>query len=378
MSAAPVTAVGAGVEPELKPRLMILTPDFPPDHGGVQVLVDGLARSLTGFEVELVTLSHPRAADHDARLPFVTRRVKGPLPGRRAQVFALNASALRHALSFRPALTLSAHAVTSPAASAIRRLCGAPTAQYFHASEILHRPRLSAYAAEHADVAIAVSAYTASLIRASGARTARIAIIPPGSDLPSHVGPPPCAKSTVLTIAQLKNDYKGHDVLIEALAGVRHRVPDLRWVVIGDGPLRTELERLAQARGLNGSARFLGWVSDAERDDWLRRADVFAMPSRLPGEGFGIVYLEAGVYGVPVVAGNVGGPLDAVEHGVSGLLVDPTDPAAVGEAVASLLLDRELAARLGRQGAERVRERFAWPLIARRVEATLLESLRSH
>ncbi len=79
--------------------------------------------------------------------------------------------------------------------------------------------------------------------------------------------------------------------------------------------------------------RFLGSVSDEERNLWLRRAHLLAMPSRLPaggfaGEGFGIAYLEAGAYGKPVVAGNVGGALDSVSDGESGLLVDPTDPVA--------------------------------------------------
>ena len=101
--------------------------------------------------------------------------------------------------------------------------------------------------------------------------------------------------------------------------------------------------------------RFLGAVSDAERDTWLRRADLLAMPSRLPGagragEGFGIVYLEAGAYGKPVVAGNVGGALDAVRDGETGLLVDPADAHAVAEAIARLLLDPDLARRLGAGG----------------------------
>ncbi len=151
----------------------------------------------------------------------------------------------------------------------------------------------------------------------------------------------------------------------------------MQWVVIGDGPLRGELEALARAHGVADSVRFLGALSDAERDTWLRRADLLAMPSRLPGagragEGFGIVYLEAAAYGKPVVAGNVGGAVDAVLDGQTGLLVDPADPRAVGEAIATLLLDPDLAQRLGRAGAGRAQD-SAWPLMAGASASVLLE-----
>ena len=104
------------------------------------------------------------------------------------------------------------------------------------------------------------------------------------------------------------------------------------------------------------------------------------MPSRLPGtgaagEGFGIVYLEAGAYGKPVVAGNVGGAVDAVRDGESGLLVDPRDEREVAAAITRLLLEPALAERLGRGGAQRARE-LAWPRVAERVQALLLAQLR--
>ncbi|MGD0454120.1 MAG: glycosyltransferase family 4 protein [Solirubrobacteraceae bacterium] len=367
---APVRSAGT------KPRLLILTPDFPPDHGGVQVLVHGLALAMTGFEIEVVTLERPGARRFDSGGELATWRVGARVGGRPARMLSLNAAGLRRALRFRPDVTLSAHVITSPAATAVRRLLGGRTAQYFHANEILGKPRLSAFAAARADVVIAVSAYTASLIAATGASPMNLRLIPPGVDLPCDPGALPTERPTVLTTAQLKHSYKGHDVLIRALAGVRARVPDVEWVVIGEGPLRASLEQLASSCGLAGAARFLGEVTDEERDCWLRRADVFAMPSRLAGEGFGIVYLEASAYGKPIVAGNVAGALDAVADGVSGLLVDPTDPAAVGEAVTRLLLDRELAGRLGRDGAARARD-FAWPVIAGRVEAALLEPTRT-
>ncbi|HMD55869.1 MAG TPA: glycosyltransferase family 4 protein [Solirubrobacteraceae bacterium] len=367
------------------PRLLILTADFPPAHGGVQSLVYGLARSLRRFDVEVVTLDALGARCFDRDEKLTTHRVGGPRIGSRpaplvsagrARMLALNAAGLTRASRSRPDVTLSAHLVTSPAATLIRRLLGTPIAQYFYGNEIAGKPRLAAFAAARADLVIAISDYTASLLAATGAPTTALEVIPPGVELPGDPSPLPAQRPTVVTIAQLKHRYKGHDVLIRALPAVRARVPDVEWVVIGEGPLRSELERLASASGLDGVARFLGAVSDEERDAWLRRAAVLALPSRLPagelaGEGFGIVYLEANSFAKPVVAGDVGGAREAVADGVSGLLVDPTDPAAVTDAVTRLLLDRDLARRLGAGGARRARA-FAWPAIGARVERRLL------
>jgi len=361
------------------PRLLVLTPDFPPDRGGIQALVGGLVAGLRDLHVHVVTLDAPGAATFDAGIGVPVRRIAADRRLRGARNLPLNAGALREAAGFRPQLALSAHIVTSPAAVVMRRLLGVRTAQYFHANEILDKPRLAAFAARHADASIAVSSYTLGLLERAGAPAAGIRLIPPGVRLPADEGPLPSERPTVLTVARLVDRYKGHDVLLRALPLVRERVPDVEWVVVGDGPLRSELEADARQRGLAGAVRFLGSVGDEERNAWLRRADVFAMPSRLPGgrlagEGFGIAYLEASSYGTPVVAGNVGGAVDAVLDGETGLLVDPTDPAAVGEAIARLLLEPALARRLGEAGARRARE-LAWPQVAARVQALLLELL---
>jgi phosphatidylinositol alpha-1,6-mannosyltransferase len=363
----------AAPKPGDRPRLLILTPDYPPAHGGVQTLVHQLALAMIGFDTEVVTLEAPGAKCFDSEGQPATRRVHARVGMGPSRILVLNACGLRHAVRFRPDVTLSAHVVTSLATVSIRRLLGGRTAQYFHANEILGKPRLSAFAAARADVVIAVSRHTASLIAGTGASLASVRVIPPGVTVPSESGALRTNRPTVLTIAQLKHSYKGHDVLIRALASVRTRVPDVEWVVIGEGPLRPGLEDLAGSCGLRGVARFLGEVPDEERDSWLRRADVFAMPSRFPGEGFGIAYLEASAHGKPVVAGKLAGALDAVAHNLSGLLVDPADPVAVAEAVTRLLLDQELARRLGSAGAARARE-FSWPVIAKRVEAALLDS----
>jgi phosphatidylinositol alpha-1,6-mannosyltransferase len=342
------------------------------------VLSHRLATGMPGFETRVVAADSPGAADFDAGGEVEVRRVRAYRRLGGGRNIPLNGFAVAEAARFRPKVTLSVHIVTSPAAAVLNRITGVPTVQYFHAKEVGAKPRLARFAASHAQAAVAVSAYTAGLIRTTGA-TPDISLIPPGVDVPDETEPIPEARPTLLTIARLEDRYKGHDVILRSLPLIRAAVPDVQWIVIGDGPLRSGLERLATANGVSDAVRFLGAVSDEERNSWLRRTHALAMPSRLPdgdfaGEGFGIVYLEAGIYGKPVLAGNVAGALDSVADGKSGLLVDPTDHFAIAEAATKLLLDRELAGRLGRGGAERARD-FAWPVIGKRVEALLLEQI---
>jgi len=362
-----------------RPRLLVLTPDFPPARGGIQVVTHRVAAGIEGFDTSVVALDSPGAGPFDAAGHLAVHRVgaaglRGP--GRN---LVLNGAAVLQAVRFRPDVTLIAHIVASPAAAFIRHALGARTVQYFHAKEIAAKPRLAAFAARQAHAVIAVSAYTAGLLAGVGAPPESLRLIPNGVDLPSDLRRGAAQRATLLTISRLVDRYKGHDVMIRALALVRVKVPDVSWIVIGDGPLRPELEELARSCGVADAVRFLGSVSDEERDSWFARAELFAMPSRLPGggaagEGFGIVYLEAAAHGLPVVAGNVAGALDSVADGESGVLVDPSDPRAVADAISTLLLDRDLARRMGEAGAERA-QRFAWPVIAKRVEAVLLEQL---
>jgi phosphatidylinositol alpha-1,6-mannosyltransferase len=362
-----------------RPRLLVLTPDFPPARGGIQVLSHRIADGMEGFETRVIAGDAPGADRFDRDLGLSVRRVRTDPRLGPARNIPLNAVTVATGIRFRPAITLSIHIVTSPAAALISRLTGAPTVQYFHAKEIGAKPKLAAFAAANAQVAIAVSRYTAGLIAATGAGPVETKLISPGVDLPDDPSPLPESRPTLLTIARLEDRYKGHDVIIRSLPLLRATVPDAQWVVIGDGPLRPGLERLAAAHGVSDAVRFLGAVSDRERDQWLRRASALAMPSRLPdggfaGEGFGIVYLEAGAFAKPVLAGNVGGALDAVADGETGLLVDPTDHVAVARGAAELLGDASLARRLGENGAKKARD-LAWPQICKRVEATLRECL---
>jgi phosphatidylinositol alpha-1,6-mannosyltransferase len=361
------------MDPE--PRVLVLTPDFPPAPGGIQLLIHRIVRHADRLRTRVLTVDGPGARGFDATGGLDVQRVGRGAAGRLA-VATLNGRALGEAARFRPAAVLSGHIVTAPAAALIAAALRIPVVQYLYASEVGPRPRLAAFAMRRADAAVAISAYTHELAIAHGAPPARVHRILPGVDLPAPDTIPRADRPTVLTISRLSERYKGHDVMLRALPLIRARVPDVEWIVVGDGPLRPGLERNAVGQGLQGNVRFVGSVSDDQRDRWLRRAHVFTMPSRLPavgsaGEGFGIVYLEAAAHELPVVAGNVGGTLDAVVHDQTGVLVDPADHVALADAITDLLLDPARARALGAAGARRVRE-LAWPAVARRVEDLVL------
>jgi phosphatidylinositol alpha-1,6-mannosyltransferase len=366
----------AAHDAERRLRILVLTPDYPPRKGGIQTLTAKLVEHAERLRCRVVTLGSPGASEFDESHGADVRRSGRSDHWRRASIGVLNVRAAVEATRFRPQAVLSMHIVTSPAAWLIGRGLRVPVVQYLHAREIGARPALTRFAVRYADATIAVSDYTRSLALSAASDPSNIHIIPPGVELPAGRREHRSSAPTVLTVARLEARDKGHDVLVEAMPMVRERVADLRWVVVGEGSLRPELQLRVEQRGLAHYVEFTGAVSDAERDAWLDRAWLFALPSRgaddvAAGEGFGIVYLEASAHGLPVVAGDSGGALDAVVHGETGILVDPTDSAAVADAISGLLLDRQRADALGEAGAEWARK-FAWPAIAQRVEDALV------
>ena len=352
-------------------RVLLVTPDFPPAPGGIQQVAARLAEHLDAA-TRVVTVDHGEGGAPARGV----HRAWSPRPHGAAAVATLNAAALRAGVSVRPDVILSLHLVAAPSAWALSRVLRRPWVQWVHAMEVPQRAALARLALRRANAVIAVSGYSRSLALDQGADWDRVRIVSPGVTL--RDGAPNGSRAdrpTVLTVARLVERYKGHDTVARAMPLVSARVPGAQWVVVGDGRLRGALEALARNTGAN--ARFVGGASDEERDRWLSRAHVFCMPSRLPagrfaGEGFGIVFLEAGLHELPVVAGNVGGARDAVCDGETGLLVDPTDHVALAGALTELLTDRERAARLGRAGAARARA-HAWPAVATRVREVLDE-----
>jgi phosphatidylinositol alpha-1,6-mannosyltransferase len=158
----------------------------------------------------------------------------------------------------------------------------------------------------------------------------------------------------IVTVGSL-TARKGHDMVIRALPRLRETVPDITYLIVGQGGYRAKLEELAMSLGVRDRVIFVGQVSAEDLPDIYALADVFVMPSRehlesCDVEGFGLVFLEASACAKPVVGGRSGGIPDAIVDGVTGLLVNPNDAEDIANSLARLLTNSNLAIRLGQQG----------------------------
>ena len=211
-------------------------------------------------------------------------------------------------------------------------------------------PWLARPVLERARLVIAASNALAEDARRLGAKEVRV--VPSGVAIPESVGPseePPHA----LYVGRLSAE-KGVLELVQACAG-------LPFLVVGDGPLRARLPGA------------VGFVPPGELGPWYERAAVVVAPSRR--EGYGVVPREAMAWARPVVATAVGGLVDAVEDGVTGLLVPPGDTAALRAAVERLLGDAELRARLGAAAREKAQRELSFDVAAERLQAVYEEAL---
>lgn len=229
----------------------------------------------------------------------------------------------------------------------------------------------AAYACAHRIVANADAG--AARLRSEGVPARRIAVIPNGLDLDRVIAAQPrTPRRRVAMVANLRPE-KGHDVLIEAAAQLLRRFPDAHFDLIGDGTERQRLEQQTRDRGLAHAFTFAGHCEDVAAR--LAQADVFVLPSR--SEAFPNAVLEAMAAGVPVVASAVGGILEVVADGETGLLVPPGDPASLAARIARLFADEALAARLASNGRARVHERYSFHRMVAAVESLYIHELTS-
>jgi phosphatidyl-myo-inositol dimannoside synthase len=365
-------------------RLLLLTIDFPPARGGVQSLLARLATGLAATgDLTVVTPATTGDRAWDAAQPFRVIR-SWPSGGHRLAVAALYARALVEVLRRRPRVVVCGHVLLGPMCRTIRALLGVPYVAMAYAYEI-RAPRMrtiAGVALRGARRVVTISEFSRRAVEAHGVAAPAITVIHPGPVVDgagTAMGGRAGDRRTVLSVGRLVDAYKGHDMVIRALPLVLAKRPNAEYVIVGDGPLRPYLVRLAESVGVATAVRFVGEADDDAVDAWYRACDVFVLAARdspVSGgaEGYGLVFVEAGLRGKPVVGGRSGGVPDAVIDGETGLLVDPTDPADIAEAITRLLSDPELADRLGRGGHRRASEDLSWLSYTERFSRVLAET----
>ena len=374
-------------------RVLLITNDFPPRDGGIESYLRDFCARLDSEN--LVVLASSRAAEdklraYDESLPYRVYRMRDsvllPLPHvarRAAQIIrteridtvwfgaaaplGLLADACRRAGATRIVATTHGHEVGWSMLPVARQVLG----------------RIG----KSSDVVTYISRYTRSRFAAAFGPRAAFERLPSGVNI-ERFSPNPEAgqeirqrhgigksQPLIVCISRLVR-RKGQDMLIRIMPEVLRQHPDAQLLIVGVGPLKRELETLAEKLGVSEQVIFAGKVSFEDLPAYYNAATVFAMPARTRGrgldvEGLGIVYLEAQACGVPVVAGNSGGAPETVIDGETGIVVDGGSRSSITAGLLEILDNPQRAAAMGCRGREHVVESWTWEVMAARARRIL-------
>ena len=373
-------------------KVLIVTNDFPPRSGGIQSFVHALAARLPADGVVVYAPAWEGAAEFDARQPFPVVRHPGslmlPVPSVGARACALLTEHGCDSVLFGAAAPLGLLAPRLRAAGA-ERIVGLTHGHEAGWAALPGARALLRRIGDEVDVLTYLAEYfRIRLARAlSPAAASRMVQLTPGVDpavfrpgsggarIRDQFGIAP-GRPVVVCVSRMV-PRKGQDMLIRAWPAVRAAAPgDPLLLLVGDGPYRSRLDRLARQSGVAGSVLFTGPVSWDDLPACYDAGTIFAMPCRtrragLDVEGLGIVYLEASATGLPVVGGDSGGAPDAILDGETGYVVPGRDVTALAGRLTRLLADPAGAAAMGDKGQAWIERECTWDLVAGRLQRIL-------
>lgn len=361
-------------------RSLVVVDRYMPHRGGSRRYYHELARRLPGAEVLTGPQPGWRAFDATSGVPTLRRR--GIRPNYASRFADVRHPVLNLLLAYGPGLVATTFWLAwellrnrprcvhaggyAFAGFAARLACPAlrvPWVVYAHGEDVSSTARrrifrhLMTWVYRAADRVVVNCDHTADLVVDCGIARDRIVVARPGVDArwlaaaardPRSDTPGPL----LLTVGRLV-PHKGHATVLEALPALVRQWPHLKWVLLGQGPESGKLHQRTRELGLEAHVVRLTDVSDEALRGLYAKADVFVQPNgNVDGahEGYGMVFLEAGAAGLPVVGGRDGGVPEAVLERRTGLLVPPFDTAALAAALRELLADPALRARLGEGG----------------------------
>jgi phosphatidyl-myo-inositol dimannoside synthase len=372
-------------------RILLVTNDFPPRRGGIQSYLENLVRELVATDVHTLTVYAPKwsgceefdaaAAAYGYDVVRHPTTLMVPEPSVAVRMRRLIARRDIDTVWFGAAAPLALLTPLARAAGASRVIASTHGHEVGWSMLPLARTALRRIGND-TDVVTFISHYTRDRFASAFGPRAALEHLAPGVDT-DRFEPNSVARAemraryrlgdrpVVLCLSRLV-PRKGQDMLIRALPAVRERIDSAALVIVGGGPYRDALHRLAHQFGVAEHVVFTDGVPSDELPAHHAMADVFAMPCRTRGagldvEGLGIVYLEASATGVPVVAGRSGGAPETVVDGETGLVVDGWDVGAIAAAVSDVLADPDRAVRMGAAGRRWVVDNWQWRYKAQRL-----------
>jgi phosphatidylinositol alpha-1,6-mannosyltransferase len=369
-------------------NILLFTLEYPPFKGGAANYYGNIVKYWSSRK-EIAVLSNNNGQLISNRLPFLKW-----LPAVRELFKVIKKEPISH--------ILVGHILPLGAAALIaKKIKGVNYSIILHGMDLSlalkagRKKWLAKKILKNASHIICASSFTAGMAREAigGKGEEKVSVVNPGADI--------LATHNSQLITRLKNKYnlenkiilfslgrlvrrKGFDKVIEAMPAILKEVPNLVYAIAGTGPDEEYLKVIAGSgstdvvetrhclvstnvdapliKGDRGIL-FLGKITDEEKWAWLELCDIFTMPSRQIGndfEGFGIVYLEAGLAGKPIMAGRSGGVEDAVLNSETGLLVNSESVKEIANAIIKLAKDEVLRNKLGEAGKKRAQEEFNW------------------
>lgn len=370
-------------------NILILSSNFPPIGGGIANFVQNITNELVNRGNNTTVLTKKcgcKDKELDSKQCFQVYRYKNlpRLSSLCAIAKTLYLVIIKKSELIFLGLFLSTHGLGAVLA---QKLLGIPYVIFVHGNEMNYYFKLSKIdrwasnqLLKNADFIFVNSAATKKRVESYGYPVKKISIVHPGTD-PNKFKQGDKnlniikkfrlnGKRVLLTVSRLV-PIKNHENVLKALTFVIRIVPNLIYLIIGEGMEEERLEILTKDLGLEEFVKFAGYVEPDEISPYFNICDVFIMLSIKIGyeyESFGIVFLEANACSKPVIASNIGDVEEAVIDGVTGLLVDPHDVDEIARAIIRLLTDREYAQKLGASGRRRVERESNWQVVGGKIE----------
>ena len=357
---------------------LIVTRSFPPDIGGMQILMSGLSESLLNHgPLKVFAFDAENSNTYDSNSQMNIVRVKGIKLFRKYRKANLVNEFVNNNSNIRAVITdhwKSLELLKKEYLKKTKTFC------LLHSKEINHPINSSLNkrvikSTSKADFIIANSNFTKKLAINVGIDESKIHVIFPGIPRPKNIEDSYKNEAKkifgesfpkIITVARLEK-RKGHDKILMAIKNLKIKFPKIKYISVGFGEEENNLSKLSKELSIENEVVFLKGINDKLKRSLISEANLFLMPNRIEKksvEGFGISFVEAASYGVPSIGGKDGGSSDAIHHNQTGLICDGDDLNSIYDSITNLFEDKKYI--LYGNNAKKFSEDFYWDLVVKK------------